>query len=130
VGGQNSWRIAEDMDDYLRQQEKRLAYTERIPVIRSAGALLGPGIAPFAVFVNDWNEDVTSFNGIFYSEPGAINSPDGTKYWMGQVMATDEGFGMMNVWEFRDGGLPPANYIRTFGTTGSALRTFSAWTVV
>ena len=87
MGGQNSWRIPDDsMSDYMRQQEKRLLHEERRPLIRSAAALLGPGFAPFAVPLVDWNADETLFNGHFYSDAGAQNSPDILRAWIGTVL--------------------------------------------
>lgn len=133
MGGQNSWRQPITFADLQRNGEKRQLNQERRPQVRTASDLLGPGIAPFAVEISDWNGDETAFNGFFWSQPGAINSPDPTnsKWYMGQVEATEDGFGLQWATEFRDipgNAWPPRSFIRRFFDPGSAgTRSFSAW---
>jgi len=133
MGGSNSWRQPQTFADLQRNTEKRVLSQERRPQVRTAADILGPGIAPYAVEILDWNGDETSFNGFFWSQPGAINSPDpaNSKWYMGQVEATSDGFGLQWATEFRDivGNVwPPRSFIRRFFDPGTAgTRTFSAW---
>lgn len=80
MGGQNSWRTNITFTDWMRDIEKRILNEERRPSIRSASDLMGPGAGPYAILTVDWNADETTFNGWFYSEPGAQNSPDDSLY--------------------------------------------------
>lgn len=133
MGGQNSWRVPQDFADLQRNSEKRQLNQERRPQVRTAADLLGPGLAPFAVEISDWNGDETAFNGFFWSQPGAINSPDvaNSKWYMGQSEATEDGFGLQWATEFRNiagNAWPPRSFIRRFFDPGSAgTRSFSAW---
>lgn len=130
MGGQQAGRTNIGTSDLIRDIEKRVLSEERRPQIRTASDLMGPGIGPQAIEVRDWNEEATSFNGLFFSTPGALNSPDVTRYWMGFVLATEGGDGFMLVYEYRgDPASPPAaRYHRTFtGGTGDGTRTFGVW---
>jgi hypothetical protein len=125
MGGQNSWRQPITYEDLQRNGEKRQLNQERRPQVRTAADLLGPGIAPFAVEILDWNGDETAFNGFFWSQPGAINSPDplNSKWYMGQTEATEDGFGLQWATEFRNiaaNAWPPRQFIRRFFDPGSA----------
>jgi hypothetical protein len=114
----------------MRDMEKRMLHEERRPLVTSAVDLLGPGISPNSVEIQDWSQSETSFNGMFHSLPGSQNSPAGTRYWMGTSQATSDGYGFEQVVEYNGGTTPPVSYIRTFspGTTGQ--RVFSAWAQV
>jgi hypothetical protein len=124
-----NWPQVTDGEGWLRNMEKTMIRQERRSQVTEASDLMGPGLGPFAVQVLDWNAEETFFNGFFYSAPGAINSPNGLLWWMGQVIATPDGHGIQQVWNFRDGSLPMAKYIRNFTSPTEGLRIFSAWTV-
>ena len=114
----------------MREIEKRILHEERRPNITTASDLFGPGIGPFSVFIQDWNAAETAFNGFFHSEPGAINTPDGEKYWMGTSQATVEGYGIQRVIEYRGEPpetLPTAEWIRRFYTVSGGQRQFTSW---
>lgn len=115
--------------DWFRNIEKRSMQQDARPMVRDASDLLGPLFGPFAVPVQDWSGDEAAFNGIAYSEPGAINSPDDTKYWIGRVMATADGYGIQQVRQFRGGPQPTAEYIREFAPGGPG-RLYGAWTAL
>lgn len=130
MGGANTWRIAQDGPDWMREIEKRILHEERRPSVRTASDILGPGISPFSVFIQDWNAPETAFNGFFHTEPGSINSPDSTKYWMGTSQATKEGYGVQRVTQYR--GEPPETlptyaWVRLFYTVAGAQRQFTTW---
>jgi hypothetical protein len=131
VGGANSWRVPQDASDWMREVEKRILHEERRPNVRTASDIMGPGLSPYSVLINDWNVDETNFNGFFHSDPGALNTPDNTRYWMGTSQATSEGYGLMRVTEYRDGRTgytwPRLTYIRKFFTAPGTQRQFSAW---
>lgn len=131
MGGTNSWRAPQDAADWMREVEKRILHEERRPSIRSASDIMGPGLSPYSVLINDWNADETAFNGFFHSDPNALNSPDGTRYWMGTSQATTEGYGLQRVSEYREGNTGPTwprfTYLRKFFTPPGSQRQFSAW---
>lgn len=133
MGGSNTWRTPLTGEDWMREVEKRILHEERRPMVRTASDLLGPGIAPFSILINDWNDSQTSFNGYFHSEPNALNTPDSSKYWMGTSQATEEGFGIQRVTEYFGPSVeakwPQPVYVRRFYTGGQAgtQRQFSPW---
>ena len=93
MGGQNSWRTNITFTDWMRDIEKRILNEERRPIIRAASDLMGPGAGPYAIQTVDWNADETTFNGWFYSEPGAQNTPDYSLYWIGTTEGIADGNG-------------------------------------
>jgi hypothetical protein len=129
MGGQNSWRQIQSGADWMREVEKRLLHEERRPGIRTASDILGPGIGPFSVEVNDWNSSETAFNGFFHSEPGAINAPDSVRFWMGTSQATAEGYGIQRVTDYRGDPISGVVWVRRFGSlVPGAAREFGPWT--
>lgn len=62
-----NWRTAVDAQDYLGQQKKKIETEQRRPVMRRASDLVGPGIAPGAVMVTDWNDKLATYNGYYSS---------------------------------------------------------------
>jgi hypothetical protein len=132
MGGQNSWRTAITGEDWMRGQEKRILHEERRPQIRVASDVLGPGIAPYCVRLEDWSADETYFNGFWYSEPGAFNSPDSSRYWIGSSLSTEAGFGIQRASEYygptTDVLWPRPVYVRKFATlVPDDPRTWSLW---
>lgn len=130
MGGAVSWRQALSGEDWMREMEKRILHEERRPAVRTASDLMGPGLGPYSVLINDWNADETTFNGLFHSDPGALHTPDSARYWMGTSQATAGGYGLQRVTEYRDGTTTPTwqTYLRKFWTlTPGATRQFSAW---
>ena len=131
MGGANSWTQVDTAQDWMRQMEKRILHEERRPGIRSASDLMGPGVGPHSVWLNDWNASETTFNGFFHSDPGALNSPRVDGYWMGTSQATVEGYGLQRVTEYREAATwPGGTWIRNFFTPPGAQRQFSAWALV
>jgi hypothetical protein len=131
VSGQKNGRTLITTDDWMRDVEKRSMHEGRRPQIRTASDLMGPGLGPQAVEIRDWNDEVTTFNGFFFSTPGAQNSPDGNRYWMGYVIADESGNGIMRVYEYTPDSpipsAPPLMLYRNFKTTPGSLRTFGPW---
>lgn len=129
MGGQNSGRQPLSFQDWQTDIEKRALSQERRPQIRNASDLLGPGIAANAVQLSDWDDEATAFNGLFYSEPGALNGPDNSSYWMGVVEVTEAGFGFQRVRRYFSavGSQMLEEWGRTFADPGSGARDYSAW---
>jgi len=131
MGGANSWRAPQDAADWMREVEKRILHEERRPNIRTASDLMGPGLSPYSILINDWNAAETNFNGFFHTDPGALHTPDSTRYWMGTSQATPEGFGLQRVTEYQGGRTdatwPRLTYIRKFFTPPGTQRQFSVW---
>jgi hypothetical protein len=125
VGGQNNWAIDIDASDWMRSLEKRVLHEERRPSVRSAADLLGPGFAPYAVLTADWNSEEAARQGFWWSEVGALNSPDSAKSWIGCVTVNVDGSGNQEVME-NGPGSPPLRRVRTFRMQGG-IRVYSAW---
>lgn len=123
-----NWTEPQTLSDWMRQKEKETAHSERRPQVRHAADIMGPGIAPRAVEIRDWNAEETSFNGFFYSLPGSINSPNDAESWAGQVIADPEGYGVQMVWNHR-AVAPIVNYRRRFSPNGDG-RIFGTWALV
>lgn len=126
MGGATNHPVVTTAEGWFRAQEKRTLHEERRPRITHARDLMGPGLAPQAVEVRDWNAEETTFNGFFYSEPGALHSPDPTADWIGMVIATPTGHGLQHVWKHSDSGLP-THYVRTFHTHILETPIYSSW---
>jgi hypothetical protein len=114
------------MESWMRQQQRAAQAATRRPNITHASQIMGPGLAPHAVEIKDWSGAETEFNGFFFSRPGAFNSPDGTKWWIGQSISQVEGFGIQTAWDYRGTSSPPTVKTRRFSLVGAA-RVFSAW---
>lgn len=121
------WNQPTSAKDYFRDVDKNLDRQERRPVVRRASDLLGPGFGPYAQVVGDWNEDTAAFTGFFYSEPGALNSPDNLLHWIGQVISTPSGFGVQRLWQVHESGWPLPIYERKFTNVSGSGRNYSGW---
>lgn len=91
----NSWRIPINFEMWVQQIEKRIMRVERRPAVTHASQILGPGAGPFAILLNDWNEESATFNGIYYSAPDARNTPDdpagaSTMHWLGETFGAED----------------------------------------
>lgn len=125
-GVPTNWRIIDNAGDWMRQHEKRAMHEARRPKVTHAADLMGPGLAPYAVEVKDWNAEETEFNGFFFSAPNALHSPDATMWWMGTSIAQVEGFGLQQVWDYRATTVPVVMKVRRFSVV-SGVRVFSVW---
>lgn len=141
-----SWRIPIDFSSWMTQIEKRVMRVERRPAITNATQLLGPGAGPYAVLLNDWNDEAGTFNGVFYSEPGAANAPPPTydeaddttwRWWIGETFGyqdeDDQRWGTQHLTRARVsgdvGGASPVSwteYRRRFFSQGG-LVAYTAW---
>lgn len=128
----NSWRQPQNMNDWMRDIEKRLMHEERRPTPPFPSAVVGPGIRAYSNEVKDWNSEGPIVDGFFYSSAGAvINSPDDSKNWMGLVQANAIGQGLQRVWEYIDTSQAPspdpALWTRAFITNADGTRSYSPW---
>lgn len=115
-----------NMEGWMRNQGRASAAAARRPGVTNAAQVMGPGLAPNAVELRDWSGEETLFNGFFFSAPGAFNSPDSTKWWIGQSIAQAGGFGIQQVWDYRGTTSPVVTKTRRFTYVGPT-RVFSAW---
>lgn len=141
ASGQTNWRINQGFMDWTMDMEKRLMHEERRKPPPEAGHTFVQGIGAWTERVYDWDDPVPQSNGYWHSEPGAINSPDGSnsRYWIGQTYADGSGFGVQTVTEYRppddvDGNpvenmaWPAPTYSRRFYSIESSVDTlFSPW---
>lgn len=105
-----NWRIPIDASIYLGNQKKRVEIEQRRPTIRKASDLVGPGIGAEAVRLDDYNDLLATFNGYYSSAPGALNAPNATEAFVGQIISDAE-YGGRQVFT----GLTSGNeYTRTF----------------
>lgn len=131
---QSNWTTDISFADTLSSLQKRMMHEQRRPSVRTASDIMGPALGPFGVQILDWNEETTTFNGMVWSGPGALNTPtdDDTKSWMGWVIATDEDSGLQFAVEFEVAGTwTPVIYVRQFTDPGGGgTRLFSEWTAL
>lgn len=76
----------QDPELYLRHTEKRILKEQRRPIVRKGSDILGPGFAPYATEISDWNANAATFNGYFWSAGDATNAPDdigSSEMWLG-----------------------------------------------
>lgn len=116
----------QDMDSWMRSIERRVMAVERRGNITNAAQIMGPGLAPYAVQIKDWSGSETTFNGMFYTAPGAFNSPDPDAWWIGLVLSQPGGFGVQVVWDYRGATLPPPTKTRRWSSVGNT-RVFTSW---
>lgn len=127
---ESGWAPPSNYVEASRDTQRQLDVLYRRNRSPRARDLMGPGLAPRAVQLLDWNVDDTSFNGFFFSDVGALNSPDPAAAWIGEVFATPDGAGVMHLWEMATStydGAAPREYQRAFRTAAGATRGFTAW---
>jgi hypothetical protein len=116
-----------DPGQWFGDLEKRIQHQESQPVPKTAADLVGPGIASHAVRMADWNSPEASFNGFWFSLPGDLNTPDKTLHWIGQTIVDDEGYGIQEAWNHREGVWPPICMVRNLYDSGSGIPQRSEW---
>jgi hypothetical protein len=119
--------------DLMRDLQKRIMHDQRRPAVTSAKDLLGPGFGPYVVEIFDWDQDSATYNGLWYSQPGATNSPLNDNYWMGMTEGTSNGFGLQWATRYRVDSGPwiPDMYVRRFYTPVDGVRrSYSNWQMV
>lgn len=121
----DGWTTPHDGAELLGQMSRQIDLQDRRTRIPNAAQILGPGLGPRATLLADWNAEETTFNGIFYSDVGSLNSPNPAKQWIGLVQATAVGDGTMQLMEMDVAD--PEEWVRTFTANPSGSRTFTAW---
>src|SRR5262245_3412354 len=145
ASGQTNWRIPQSFHDWSMGIEKRLMHEERRKPVPAEGHTYVDGIGAQSVRVFDWNDAMPQTNGYWFSEPGAINTPDGgsaTNYYIGNTNVDDLGDGIQTVTAYRppddvDGNpvdepmtFPQPTYVRRFYFDEEANQTvFGDWEV-
>lgn len=102
-----NYPIPTTAQDYISRLEKNALREARRPQPLSTAEILGPGVSARAVQIMDWNSEEATFNGNFWSAPGALNSPDAAVRWIGTVSAQDDFNGVQTVYEAQ----PPADEV-------------------
>ena len=110
-------------DDMLRGFEKRLGHEERRPRIGKASDLLGPGFAPHAVQLLDWNSPTARFNGLWFSED-ALNAPTPVGVYVGMTIAAQQGHGTQIATTHTT---PMVLWMRTLHTHPAQAPSYSPW---
>ncbi len=125
-GQSQNWTIPTDALGVMQAQEKRLQTEERRPRITKASELLGPGYAPYAVPLDDPNNENAAFNGLWHLPVGAPNSPDDTKNWLGHTIATALDGGVQVFWTYETADAPHSEMMRSFQIAGGT-RFYTDW---
>lgn len=107
--------------------ERRLIAQERQPRIYHAYDLLGPGFGATATELLDWNQEEATFNGFFWSQIDALNSPDTSHEWLGIAVVEDDNQRGIQVAWMADAGDPPAVYLRRFENFDAPSPLFTPW---
>lgn len=114
----DNWPTVETAEAFIRNTNRRLDRSERRASPVSASALMGPGMGAQAIRLVDWNDEIATFNGFFWTEAGALNTPvievfdinedtgmpEGDPVilppmdWSGMVVARDDGTGSQHIW--------------------------------
>lgn len=118
-------RIITDGNDWMRDKERRMKALERRRGVPSIEERLGHGIAPKARHVVDWNDPSLLANGWYYSDILTVNTPDPMRPWVGQVVITYTGQGIMQAWSSDAAAVD--EYTRQFTYDGVNLPTFTPW---
>lgn len=126
---------ATDFRGWMRETNRRLTAMEKRPPVTSALDLLGPGIDSTSALVADWNDDTTIYNGMYYSEVGAQNAPDGVHRWVGLTIteATGSGYQLLAIIPATtdsSGTLAAWTHTRkhrVFNTPTASTRVYSPW---
>lgn len=129
MAGTTNHRTPQNMNDWMRQIERRLLRQEKRPTIRNAADLMGPGIGPRAVMIRDWNSTEPTFNGFWVSPPGSLNTPDTNEWWTGISISSDGEYGIQVVWQYRAAVWPGDMMMRKFYAQGTT-RGYSSWAEV
>lgn len=125
MGEELGWAPATDFPQLMHDQQRQLDQLRRRNRPPRAREIMGPGLAPRAVRLLDWNAAETTFSGIYYSRPGALNGPTTDQSWMGLVRTTPEGDGVTELTEL-DADHPDRWYrSHTVDVTGA--RVFGPW---
>lgn len=121
----NGWPTPATGVDAVADMSRQVDQLTRRARPPRASQILGPGIAPQAVRIPDWNGDETTFNGFYYSDVGALNTPDDARRWMGVSETTTALDGVQTVVEL--GVDDPEEWRRTFAGDAAGVRTFGPW---
>lgn len=130
MGHESGWAPPTNFIELQRDMNRRLDQLQRRNRTPRASDIMGPGLAARARRVLDWHATETSFNGLFYSQPGALNSPDPDVAWIGQSIATALGSGTLIVRELAGqdyDGSSPRRFAQAFRTMPDTTRQFGDW---
>lgn len=116
-----NWSPPSTGADVMGQMEKRVRREERRPLVRKAADLMGPSLGPYAVEVEDLNDEAATFNGILSVPIGALNGPLSTVPLVGEVHGIAGVGGRQTLSTYRAIDAPHRTWARTYnyiaGTT-------------
>lgn len=124
MGGVQNHPVSIDLNGWMRDIERRLLTQERRSSRAETQRLLGPGFGRYAKQVFDWNDEGAWLSGQFWSDTGALNTPNDSVPWLGTVRAASGLGGIQEVISL-DGTL--TRMARQFIFTVGGTPTFSAW---
>lgn len=123
----DDWRTPVTAGDYFLHQQKRLAVDQRRPAPRTAQDLgLGPGISSGATRIEDFNNEIATFNGYYSAVSGTLNAPTPFGAFVGSVVS-DPDLGGTQTFTSLDTN---TDYRRTFARnpTNPSTLIWSEWT--
>jgi hypothetical protein len=121
------WRPVVGHGDWMRSMEKRVGSQERRQEVRKASDLLGPGLGPYAVALDDWNSPAARFNGLWFSVD-AVNAPTPTGTYLGSTVATQEGAALQEA--VRHDGPRTEVWLRHVTSRISGVPLYGSWELV
>lgn len=128
MSGELNRGIATDAAGFFQEQDKRLAMEERRSRVTKAADIMGPLLGPYAVPLDDsLNSDLLVFNGFFIVPPGTPESPDDTKWWMGESIASTTTGGVQILRTFQPADYPHTHMMRGWEPVPGGGRAYSDW---
>lgn len=120
-------RIITNAEDWMRSMERRLSALERRGPGGTLVDRLGHSVRSQARQIVDWNDESTFENGWYFTDIGALNTPNPTLAWIGQTLCARGESGIQQVWSYATGATPTC-YVRQFHLNDPPVApTFTAW---
>lgn len=123
-------RIVTNASDWMRSMERRITGLERRRGVSNIEQHLGNGISPYARLLIDWNDPTALQNGWYYTDTPALNSPDPLYGWIGEVITTPMGHGIMRIFPHSSTLTLPTPFWRQFHnhpTEPTELTAYGSW---
>ncbi len=70
-----NWKIITQPEDYFSQARRKLAVSDRRPVIKRASDIVGPAINFYSRRIDSLTAPIALFNGYYFAETGAFDAP-------------------------------------------------------
>lgn len=124
---EQNWRPQVTAEDFLQQSEKRLQFESRRPRLNRAADLVGPGISAYTRRLDDFDDDLATYDGYFSALADAANGPVAAD--LTGFVSSDEFFGGIQTFWTVDCEDGPTVYNRSFcrAPDDPTIITYSDW---